>query len=503
MYPITSAVKALFESEQRKVLRITGMDGNGNTITLDNSDIVEGSFSIDRYSCNGTKLEIGTAISSELSLKLDNVDGRFDDVVFVGVELFVEIGIADWSQSNPQIYWIPCGYFTPYEQPRRQAIISIKALDRMTRFDVLEAMRVEPWTTDTGAEVQTSNTGETIDFVYDLNLWTNIDGLIQQCANRAEVPFTQILDFPNKNRIIYELPTLKQGITFRNLIQWCAGVMGANAWIDWEGKLRFSWFNNQTGYVSTQVNRFTGDLHEAPIVITGVRFKDDDENGTVYLAGTDDYALDVSDNCLINETNATTILNNIYERVNGLTYTPFSASVIAAPYLWPMDLVTFTEKNGNTHASLLTNVNFNLNGTTEIKAIGESAEMNSYASTGTFTTQQAKMIENITRVIYSESDTSWLRIAYGQITGNRTGDQTDGATLDFAGFRSGSTTYKGATLTADNIRLETGNLYTYNSTSESFVRGYTGSVNYLRPASGGGYSSHTMVFVNGLLISDT
>ena len=38
-------------------------------------------------------------------------DGRFDDIVFEGAELFVEIGIADWSAANPTIYWMPCGYF--------------------------------------------------------------------------------------------------------------------------------------------------------------------------------------------------------------------------------------------------------------------------------------------------------------------------------------------------------------------------------------------------------
>lgn len=399
MYPITSAVKALFESEQRKVLRITGTDGNGNAITLDDSDIVEGSFSIDRYSCNGTKLEIGTAISSELSLKLDNVDGRFDDVVFEGMELFVEIGIADWSQSNPQIHWIPCGYFTPYDQPRRLSIISLKALDRMTRFDVVEAARVEPWTTNTGAEVQTSNTGETIYFAYDLNLPATLQQFVKQCANRMEVPFTQnISSFPNANTVIAELPVLQQDITFRNLIQWSAGLMATNAWIDWNGELRFSWYDNTTDYVSTQVNRFTSDLYETPVEITGVVFRDTDEENTVYLSGSDTYALDVSDNGFINSSNANNVLANIYNKVHSFAYTPFSASVIAAPYLWPMDRVVFTDKNDNGHVSLLTNVNFCLNGTTEIKASGETAELNRYASTGMFTTRQAKVLENIVGV---------------------------------------------------------------------------------------------------------
>lgn len=417
MVPISSDVKALFDDEQRKVLRITGVDGSGNPIALDDSDVVEGSFSIDRYACNGEKLEIGTAISSELSIKLDNLDGRFDSVVFEGVELFVEIGIADWSEDDPEITWVPCGYFTPYDQPRRLSVITIKALDRMTRFDVVEAARVEPWTTNTGAEVQTSDTGEVIYFAYELALPTTIQQFVRQCANYANVPFTQdISSFPNASMTVSELPVLKQEITFRNLIQWCAGLMASNAWIDWNGELRFSWYDNNTGYVSTLSNRFSSDLYETPLVITGVRFQDTDDENTVYLAGSDDYALDVSNNCFITPENASTVLNAIYNKVHDFAYTPFTASVIAAPYLWPMDRMVFTDKDDNGHVSLLTNVNFNLNGTTEIKAIGESAERNSYASTGPFTTQQARVLENVAGVTSDDLDEA-VQHATEMITG--------------------------------------------------------------------------------------
>ena len=48
MYPITNAVKALFESEQRKVLRITGTDRNGATISITDDNVIEDSFQIDR-----------------------------------------------------------------------------------------------------------------------------------------------------------------------------------------------------------------------------------------------------------------------------------------------------------------------------------------------------------------------------------------------------------------------------------------------------------------------
>lgn len=53
MYPITSAVKALFDAEQRQVLRITGTDKNGTSINITDADVLMNGFNIDRFCCNG------------------------------------------------------------------------------------------------------------------------------------------------------------------------------------------------------------------------------------------------------------------------------------------------------------------------------------------------------------------------------------------------------------------------------------------------------------------
>ena len=136
MYPISNDVLALFEAEQPKVLRISGTDKNGTAITITDNDVVADSFQLDRYACNGEKLEVGTAVAAQMTLKLFNGNGQFDDIVFEGTELNVEIGIADWSQASPVVTYVPCGLFTPDIQPRRMATISLTCLDRMTMFDV-------------------------------------------------------------------------------------------------------------------------------------------------------------------------------------------------------------------------------------------------------------------------------------------------------------------------------------------------------------------------------
>jgi hypothetical protein len=377
MYPISSAVKALYDAEQRQVLRITGTDKNGATISITDANVMENGFTIDRYSCNGTKLEVGTAIASELTLKLDNRQGQFDGIAFEGAELFVEVGIADWTQDSPTVNWMPCGYFTPYIQPRKYSTITLAALDRMMRFD-----RV----VEDGS----------------LTLPATVAGLVAQvCALFSVTLAAAITGLPNASYSVSELPELQQTITYRNLIQWCAGIMGTNAWMDWNGQLRFSWYDNATGYETTAANRFSSDLHEDDITITGVQYTNT-QDATI-IAGTDDYALDLTGNYLA-APGIAAILPTLNTALNGFTYRPFTATVTRAPYLWPMDAITFTDRDGNDHATVLTNVNFSLNGVTALESHGETAETNSGTAPSSVTPLQGFLIEKAKQAAVDEVD---------------------------------------------------------------------------------------------------
>ena len=388
MYPVSNSVAALFDANQKQVLRITGTDRNSNAISITDDDVMEGSFSIDRYSCNGNRLELGTAIAAELSMQLDNSDGKFNSIVFEGTELFVEIGIADWTQSNPTVNWIPCGYFTPDEQPRSLNIITIHALDRMMQFDATMPT-LTPWVTQ-GGEYVTDSQGNIIYFVSNVRFPVTVQNLVKRVAMLCGVPFTQSLtSLPNYNYTLSALPTLQQEITFRNLIQWCAGIMGANAWIDWTGSLRFSLYGATTGYTSTTANRFSSDLHEDNITITGVQYTNT-QNVTI-VSGSADYALDMTGNYLA-ATGIAEILPNVKNVINGFSYRPFTASVINAPYLWPMDMITFV-KDGVDYTCALTNVNFGINGTTELQSKGETAQTNSGTAPSGVTKEKGFQIE--------------------------------------------------------------------------------------------------------------
>ena len=90
-YPITAEALDLFTNSYRQVVEIS-FNGVNENIKLSEQDISLGGFSVNRYCVSGNKIEIGSAIAAELSLSLDNSDGRFDEVFFEGAELYVRVG---------------------------------------------------------------------------------------------------------------------------------------------------------------------------------------------------------------------------------------------------------------------------------------------------------------------------------------------------------------------------------------------------------------------------
>ena len=379
MYPISTDIQALFEV-QRKVLSITGTDKNGAAITITDDNVIADSFQIDRYCCNGEKLEIGTAIAAQLMFTLENSDGTYDAIKFEGAELNVRVGVADWTQANPMVYWVPCGYFTPDEQRMHMSTISITALDRMTKFDVV------------------------VDAA-DLTFPTTVAGLVGQVCSACGVTLANsITGLPNASVSIAELPTVQDTLTYRTLIQWCAGIMATNAWFDWNGKLQFTWFSNAIGgYASTVDNRYSSNIYKGDLIVSGVEYTT--TGGVPIVEGTDDYDLDITGNALAGPLIAT-VLPVINEEVTGFIYRPFTASAVNAPYLWPMDGVELRDKDNHLHFTTLTNVTFGLNGATALEARGMTYVTNKAKYPKGFTREQAQLVNQAMEHVEQDIDES-------------------------------------------------------------------------------------------------
>ena len=400
-------------NEGNKQTALIEVTAGGKTFTITDADIIQGGLKIDRYCVTNSKIEVGSAVASELSLKLRNYDGKFNDVSFEGAVLNVKIGIKLASvlegatlgkgvlgrmilgsaSSDQDVAYVPCGLFIVDTPPRKLSTISISALDYMVLFD---------------REVNASA----------LSFPIHVDALIQKICSICNVTLaTDVSVLPNHYFSIGGLPDTNQKLTYRQLLQWCAQLTGTCAFMDGSGRLVLKWYE-QTGVTITASERYSSDMLENDITITG--FTCDDGKGNTYLSGTADYTLDLSDCGFL--TNAYDgVLKELQAARGGFAYRPYSATIKSAPYLFPLDMIRYKDKDGVVHDTIVTNVTLALNCNTAISGAGETVTSSSYAqSTSGVTSQQAatdranleKINQTATQANQTKNDLTQFRTEY-------------------------------------------------------------------------------------------
>lgn len=368
MYKVSQEVKNLFNKNYIQVADIT-VNGVNESFSVAENEIVQGSLSIDRYSVSNSKIEVGSAVAAELTLKLKNDDGKYDNTVFEGAEVFVKIGIKKWDAhrwENAVIHWIPCGYFTIDEPPRALSTITISALDRMILFD------------------------KTVDISKLSFPMTVADLLNKICTICGVTLATDITRLPNKDYQITAYPE-GQDLTYRTLLQWCAALTGTCAFMNYDGNLELKWYE-KTDLTISPSERYNSDMQENDVAITGIYFKD--AANTEYIAGTDDYCLDLSSNGLLQD-NVQVVLDTLYVSLKGFSYRPYTATIKSAPYIYPMDMIHYEDAKGEVHDTIITNVTFGMNLSTSIAGKGETTQKQKYSQGGGLTKQQATILEKL------------------------------------------------------------------------------------------------------------
>lgn len=372
-YPIANSVLELFKDQQRQVAEIT-LYGTDETIHLTEKDILQGGLTIDRYCVSGSRIEIGSAIASELALTLNNNDGRFNDVVFEGAELFVKIGIKKWEArrwENAVIHYIPMGYFTVDNSPRKLASISLSALDRMVMFD----KECRP---------------------PDLSFPINIADLLVRICSKCNVTLaTDSRELTNAQYIVKSFPE-GENITYRQILMWIAEITGTCAYIDWNGHLRLEWYSNESSVMLSPDVRYSSDMNDKSIQITGVQVAVDDDN--VYLQGTDEYAFSIEANALLQE-NIETVITSLYEKLKGFSYTPYSCVSKPFVHLYPLDRIIFEDNKGNKVSSIVTNTTFTMNSNLQIAGQGETETSDGYAKSNPLTKRETTIINGMKKAV--------------------------------------------------------------------------------------------------------
>lgn len=368
MYSCTQDIIDLFNNNYRQVARIT-FNGKYESFVIDESEIIQSGLVTDRYSVSGSKIELGSAIAAELTMKLKNYDGKYDETVFEGAELFVEIGIKKWDAhrwEKAEVNYIPCGYFIVDTPPRALSTISISALDRMVLFD---------------KDVDISL------FSFPMTVENLINKVCEICGVTVATDLSKLV---NHNYSITTAPS-SEYLTYRTLIQWCAFITATCAFMNHNGQLEFKWYE-QTEYSVTPSERYSSDMYENDITLTGLVYTSG--NNQMYVVGETDYSLTYG-SCGLLQNNVEMALSNIYYAIRGFSYRPYEATIKPAPFLYPMDMIHYKDAKGIIHNTIVTHVTSTMNNGTTIAGSGETSTSNDRATTSGLTSQQSQALQEM------------------------------------------------------------------------------------------------------------
>ena len=369
-YAVTERMKSLYASKQRQTVNISVELKDGSTaddFVITEADILSDSFSIDRYCATGENLEIGSAVAAEIKFDLNNSSGKFDEIQLGGAKLFVRLGIKDGDDANSPTEFIDCGYYTVDKNPKPLAIISVAALDNMMKFD---------------KDVEWDK------FIFPMSVKRVLEISCEACG----VTLSSFVSFENLPNGSYEISSRPESanITYRQLVQWIAEITGTCAWVDWNGHLRFSWYEN-TDIVITPSDRFYSTTEDA-ITVTGVQIIESEEEK--HFCGEEGFVFNIEGNELI-QNNYEMVAENLRNALAGFTYVPFESVGFPMPYVYPLDVISFKTLKGEVFNTVITAHVYSLNGTSSLKASGENKEQQNYAVSSPFTKRETAIIKQL------------------------------------------------------------------------------------------------------------
>lgn len=338
---------------------------DGAKLKFDETNLRADGVKISDAVSSTSNFEIGTAITNQLTLSIYNENDAFSDYDFTNAEMKVWIGLKLESGTE----WLKKGVFIASDPTTTPDVITIKALDNMSKFDK----------------------------IYDgeLAFPATLQKIIRYCcANCGVLPANSVFD-----NYQYEVHTnpfqTSENVTYRAIIAYCALLAGCYARCNADGRLELKWydrnaFDSINGITEENssywhIHRFSSlSVNTEDILITGIRVTaadSEDETGDIkgetYLCGTEGYVLDISGNPLIEAGRAKEIAEYLATKVVGMKFRAFDASVEGNPAWEAGDAVVLTDRKGNSYYSYITNVSYNIGNYANISCGAEPAERHS------------------------------------------------------------------------------------------------------------------------------
>ncbi|HHX59372.1 MAG TPA: hypothetical protein GX707_01340, partial [Epulopiscium sp.] len=307
MYPVTQVFLNKIKENMRTVKAEIKINHSQGELILTDKDLALGSLTYTESSQAGEEFTIGSTVASDVSFTILNKP-EYDDINFMGATVTCNIGLqlkegADAHFMQPsqpskmpgfEEKWehVPLGRFNIDYDPRQRNTIELKAIDNMIKLDIPYSLS-------------------------KLSYPATLYQIYVNICNVADIP-VGTTNFPNQSYVVQNRPDNE--LTLRDVLGYVAELAGCFARCNRNGALELTWYK-PTGLEIGPANRFSFKPSDDEVRIKGIMATVGD---TIYLAGSDDYAVDLTDNPLL-QGGYETVLPNIYNNVKDTVFTPYTS----------------------------------------------------------------------------------------------------------------------------------------------------------------------------------
>ena len=369
--------------------QITFTDGTKITISLD--DLI--SYQINESTSESGKFQVGAAIIKEYAITLNNYDGKFDGLIFDGADIVTRIGIR-LPDGSTEI--LTKGIYRIIQAKEYEATIKITAYNQMLYFD-------QPYSKST------------------LSYPATINQIVQDACTCCQMSFAA--DSIEMGTIVVSTRPKDDAITFRDVISYCAQIMGCYATINNLGDLYFGWysfcndiivdggvFDGKSPYATGDTidggdfSYSVGDSFDSgnyditkyyhhfydlksknvntdDIIITGVQVIADTDNGesVTNVYGESGYMIVIEKNPFIEENNIDLITQHIGKKLTSNCFRPLSLSVQSDPSIESGDAAVISLGWKKSVYTVITNTTFSMGGSQKIECTAETPAEKTYS----------------------------------------------------------------------------------------------------------------------------
>lgn len=350
MYSVSDEYKvAVADSHRKSKMRGVLTVGN-NVINLNDSDIIKDSVYISNQCTNGSEFEYGCVYCAECGITIKSTIDRYS-LYDAELKLFWSL----WTGSA----WeeIPLGVYYISEPNRINDKITIKALDRMTLLD----KNVDEDTTGTMKQL--------------------LAYISEKCGVELAQTDEELDELVNSNAL-YSVYSDKVE-TYRDLLAYICMMSAAFGTFDRNGKLKVVPYATDTCVTLTRKHRFSNaSFSDYTTSFVGIKARFiAEENYAPYEAGEtgNGLILDMGDNPIVRGLPETkhALLENVYNVLRNVRYTPFEIETLSNPAIELGDLVSNTEvgKDGKTYVSPVTYYYWTYRGKYKLRAVGGNPKL--------------------------------------------------------------------------------------------------------------------------------